>query len=342
MPPRTRTPSMHNFTFSFQLGIVAQLFSGLNQAMSHFKHILFAISFAFTGLICAVAVLVLGGGPGTSVLASGVLIVFLGFSIRNIRLFQKKRHLKREQSISASTNDTGLMRKTVYLRPFDADNWGRKSFIQRLMFISPSTWFSPNAIPGQELGAWLALIFKGWSSVVTVREPDGLPVLGPQSLRASDNWMAEVSQLIDEADLVVILLGSSPGVAFELREAIRLKRADQIVLCLGWAQASKNQKPFSECVEEVGIKLDNLLPNSLFATLSESLELVPVTGYRQFTTFDPFASFMAADGVVRLMEKDRPDLLRKIRINCIIVPIVAYLSLAFMIWFLVFHLPSAE
>ena len=100
----------------------------------------------------------------------------------------------------------------LYLRPFAADR--------------RAAWYERR----------IALSLKGLGPVVAIGQPgEELPATQhiPREYVAGDQWQEHVINLISRAQLVVIQIGISEGLTWELTQVVRLVRPDQLLVCPG-------------------------------------------------------------------------------------------------------------
>ncbi len=100
----------------------------------------------------------------------------------------------------------------VYLRPFEADRRER--------------WYERR----------IARAVKELGPVITVGRPQEELPATPYMAREyllEDEWQARVLDLIDRAQLLILSVGTSAGVVWELEQVVRLERPERLVLCLG-------------------------------------------------------------------------------------------------------------
>ncbi len=222
-------------------------------------------------------------------------------------------------------NDSGQV-QIAFLRPFDSDGWTAQLSGVRMMRLLPQFWFNSEAIPAQEPAESLQLVLGKAGRVVAIQQPEIAPIPGPQALAATNDWQAEVSELIEASDLVVIVVGDSPGVTFELTEALRLLPSDRVVLCLEWARRSRCITSATARLREVGLEVKSEAFHSRFASISNDREINPVRGLRGLTLAMPFAEIAAAPGMIELMKVRNPKWLRRIELNNTMIPILVVLA----------------
>lgn len=100
----------------------------------------------------------------------------------------------------------------LYLRPFEADRKG---------------WWYEGRV---------ARSVKRLGPVITVGQPGERLPATPYIAReymAGDDWQARVVDLLGRAQLVIVQVGTSEGLAWELGQIVRLLRPDQLLVCLG-------------------------------------------------------------------------------------------------------------
>jgi hypothetical protein len=82
----------------------------------------------------------------------------------------------------------------------------------------------------------IARSLKGLGPIVAVGRPEEELPATPHIAReyvADDRWQDRVVDLIGRAQLVVIQVGTSKGLMWELTQVVRLVRPDQLLACLG-------------------------------------------------------------------------------------------------------------
>ena len=141
--------------------------------------------------------------------------------------------LRRSWRFEALSADELLGRDTrapvLYLRSFRDDDEGALDdygFVIFRTLLRAMVWRTPE----QELSALLQRI----GPVVAIGKPgEELPSLGAARLYVTnDAWQATVSALMRRAALVVLRVGSSPGVVWEIEEALRLLPRERLLLVL--------------------------------------------------------------------------------------------------------------
>ncbi|EHR72389.1 TM2 domain-containing protein [Burkholderiales bacterium JOSHI_001] len=157
----------------------------------------------------------------------------------------------------------------LYLRSFQDDD-------QALLFdggfrlVGSAMRLLAVATPEQEL-AWL---LNEHGPVVAIGKPDEpLPELGAARLYVSHaDWQRVVLDLMQGAALVVLRVGNSPGVAWELEQALRTVPRQRVLL----AVLGSTQLP-----PEVALPLQQALGGRLPATLCDP----PLRGWRRWAGY---------------------------------------------------------
>lgn len=127
----------------------------------------------------------------------------------------------------------------LYLRPFSADtDLAARSWLERLLFSGPSDELR---LAGtlRKLGPFIAVGSPG----------DGIPPSGGASRLyvAGQDWQSRVLDLIDRSRFVILRVGTSQGVVWELETCISLCRPHKFLLYLPW-----NYQEFSEAETRYG------------------------------------------------------------------------------------------
>lgn len=169
------------------------------------------------------------GLPDRWILAAGV--VALALIIGVIRLY------RRSQQWEALSADEALRRDArppvVYLRAFTDDGQlaVRGHQWQDRVLGKGATLLTLTS-PEQEL----AFILRRVGPVIAIGRPgEPLPELGAARLYAShDSWQRTVLDMVERASMVLVRVGSSPGVLWELDQVLsRAQRSKVVILILG-------------------------------------------------------------------------------------------------------------
>jgi TM2 domain-containing membrane protein YozV len=180
------------------------------------------------------------------VVAAALLALLLFIAVMQV--------FRRSQRWDALTADEALRRDprapVVYLRAFTDDG---------LMAVRGHHW--QDRVFGKAAGTLtltspeqeLAFILQRVGPVVAIGKPgERLPELGAARLYAShDSWQQTVLDMLDRSELVLMRLGSSPGVLWELDRVLALTpRSKSIVLLLG--SAPEQRAGLAQIEERIG------------------------------------------------------------------------------------------
>jgi TM2 domain-containing membrane protein YozV len=157
---------------------------------------------------------------------TGLSVVIAVLAIVAWRLWKKSRQYGALDADQAMARDPRP--PVLYLRSFADDGaalMGEQSFLERhgALIVAPVT-------PEQEM----ADILDAIGPVVAIGKPgEPLPELGAARLYVSDDqWQAKVDELMRVARLVVIRVGSSPGLLWEIEQALAHLPRQRVVLAL--------------------------------------------------------------------------------------------------------------
>ena len=157
---------------------------------------------------------------------TGLSVVIAVLAIVAWRLWRKSRQYGALDATQAMARDRRP--PVLYLRSFADDSnalMGDQSFVERhgAILASPVT-------PEQEI----ADILDAIGPVVAIGKPgEPLPELGAARLYVSDEqWQAKVRELMGSASLVVVRLGSSPGLLWEIEQALAHLPRQRLVLAV--------------------------------------------------------------------------------------------------------------
>lgn len=132
----------------------------------------------------------------------------------------------------------------LYLRSFQDDQEEAPSY-------RPEDWLAGLSGSASSPEQILVSTFEGCGPPVAVGRPeDRLPPLGASRLYVEDeHWQEVVRDLISRSAVVLLRLGTSPGLRWELAEAVRLLGPEKLVLYLplsgGWFRSGR-QKLYEE------------------------------------------------------------------------------------------------
>lgn len=146
-------------------------------------------------------------------------------------LYQVSRAVStRGRQLRASTATAVMTRDPrppiLYFRPFGDDKF---------------SYFSLN-FTFEEI---LATVFHDAGPVVAIGRPDeSLPPMGAARMWVgNEHWQTAVTSLLERAGVVIIRPGVTPGVLWEVREAIRLVPPERLVIALPTPGRAKNGDP---------------------------------------------------------------------------------------------------
>lgn len=180
----------------------------------------------------------------------------------------------------------------LYLRPFSEDtdwrvyySWGRDrrptafgdkfevfKFMSRLSFQS----FKRQA--SYEFGEILSELTKAFGKVAAIGEPGSPPILGADNVYVSDkNWQEKVLQLAKGAKLVILTVGTTPGVIWETENMLRIVPPSQLLLNIPGGTPARRRKNYANFYKTVGDTFPKGLPSKLNArVLTFSEDWTPV------------------------------------------------------------------
>jgi hypothetical protein len=163
----------------------------------------------------------------------------------------------------------------LFLRPFTEDtdvraqaSWGRDSssmsFSQRLKVLKLQLSMQREVISQSgsvpELGEILARLTQSFGNMAAIGEPGSPPILGADNVYVSDeNWQEQVLEMAQGAKLVILTIGTTPGVIWEIENMLRIVPPSQLLLNIPGmtsARRRKNYKVFRN-------KLEHLFPQGL-------------------------------------------------------------------------------
>lgn len=184
--------------------------------------------------------------PGALMFVAGQAVVKFG-----------RRHLAH----AYEANEAHVFKAPIlYLRSFVADK-SPSQFVQELS-ITP---FMPMSFFGKRARAWhrlmliesvsryeelLAYAFRQVGNLVAIGNPkEGLPLLGATRIYAEmpraagsideETWQVEVERLIAGAQLVLLQIGRSEGLGWEVRRLVQVADPERVVLCIHPSRKAK-------------------------------------------------------------------------------------------------------
>jgi hypothetical protein len=165
----------------------------------------------------------------------------------------------RGRQMRAATAQTAMARDprppVVYFRSFDDDTFSFFDF-------------------GSSLEENLASVFRAAGPMVAVGRPnESLPPLGAARWYVGDQeWQEVVTRLLDQAAVVIVRLGITPGVLWEVRAAVRCVAPQRLLIALPPLEASTNGQAKREALyREFRTALDGIFPISLPETIGNAV-----------------------------------------------------------------------
>ncbi|CAM1344499.1 hypothetical protein [Tenacibaculum amylolyticum] len=145
-----------------------------------------------------------------------VVCITTGFFI----LLKGKKLFKTTLDLEKFNTDTPFV---LYLRPFDFDEDDQ---IKNIGGISHTGFEVKKTIESQ-----ISSAFKKVGKVISISNPKlDLQVLGSTKYKANqDNWKESVEQLIRESQIVVVTLGTSDSIIWEIITCLRVKEPREIL-----------------------------------------------------------------------------------------------------------------
>jgi len=130
----------------------------------------------------------------------------------------------------------------VYLRSFEADARGRVVEANQTRAIT--------------LEQQIALTFEEFGPVIALHNPgESLPDLGATRIAGGVDWKAKVLELLGRAQMAVVLIGSTPGLLWEMKAVISTVSPERLVLLI----RGRRQRSYDVSAAE----LNKLLPRPL-------------------------------------------------------------------------------
>ena len=193
-------------------------------------------------IVLAIVLEVPEGTPLLVLMLPGLALAVTGFNIAQ----RGRRHLVATFEVS---EPHAFTEPILYLRPFTADVSGvRSPSIFGSMFVHLSkwdlTWARVQWWPGVErYEELLAYAFRRVGTVVTLGDPrEPLPLVGATRTYAvtpsaegepdDEAWRREVGAQIENARLVLLHIGSSEGLRWEIEQVIARADPGRVVLCV--------------------------------------------------------------------------------------------------------------
>ena len=167
----------------------------------------------------------------------------------------------------------------LFLRPFTEDtdlriyySWGKDqrptTFLQKLhvlKFELKLQWLQMKRQAGFELGEYLSVLTKNFGSIAAIGEPGSPPILGADNVYVSDdNWQEQVIEMARTAKLVILTIGTTPGVIWETENMIKIVPPSRLLLNIPGGTRAKRHKNY----KTYRAVADNLFPKGLPLQLS--------------------------------------------------------------------------
>jgi len=124
------------------------------------------------------------------------------------------------------------LRQQVFVSPAAVKQYSAEQHAPIFLFLRE---FESDSLPSPDrLGNAeedIADRLKNWGIPLAIGRPgERLPSAGcPRLYLASDEWQTGVSTLMDQAQLIVVRLGSSPGLSWELEQLIARHKLDRVI-----------------------------------------------------------------------------------------------------------------
>lgn len=164
----------------------------------------------------------------------------------------------------------------LYLRSFDVDEYDEFETRQQNAEKSkqPAWWRPKRLLKTREENA-LATIFGYFGPFIAIGRPgEPLPHLGAARMYVSDqDWQAEVKKLMQTARLVVIRVGSSAGLLWEMEHIVKLQLPQNIIF---YFSQSLDASALSELYQNFVASTQAIFPKPLPKNI----------GKQRFLTFD--------------------------------------------------------
>lgn len=213
-----------------------------------------------------------GRSHGTDDPAATLLMLFGGLAALTVGGVTKYygRQLSAKTMAETLSDDGGPT--ILYLRSFAGDE-SNTLFLGTISGIATIGGSTPSS--HEEC---LAAVFKDYGRLIAIGKPgEALPALGAaREYVSNDQWQAEVSRLMGAAALVVIHLGRTEGVWWELQAALRSLPARRLLVKLppsGWLRRRTRSAAYARLGETVkdgcGKELPADAPKSDYLYLDE-------------------------------------------------------------------------
>jgi len=206
------------------------------------------------GISAIVGSLLLMTRPNTGVSSVGVLwlililnvIVVVGLAVSRPSRWEQMRAPLAQEVFAKDARSP-----VIYLRPFDADR--------------RHGWYEQR----------IAKAMKKLGPVVTIGRPgEKLPATGyiARDYLPDGQWRENVLDLIERAELVILRMGRSAGLAWEVEQMIRQGRPDRLVVCFGPEAVPRligqpdSTRAYQEFCEQFGRLFPNGLPRDAAGT----------------------------------------------------------------------------
>lgn len=158
----------------------------------------------------------------------------------------------------------------VYLRPFEEDRdlrgratWGRDATLKlkdTTWHVLKATWRAKSQSPAEVI----AELTRTSGTMVAIGEPSSPPVLGADNVYVSDNdWQDKVLRLLQNASMVVLTTGTTPGVLWEVEQAVAHVPPTRFLLLVPGMTPARRRKAYARFRAAAGPLFPNGLPADL-------------------------------------------------------------------------------
>lgn len=142
----------------------------------------------------------------------------------------------------------------LYLRPFNEDtiklpDKNIKGNLRRVLKPNP---FSHKRLPIIDYESQLKRSCAKYGQFITIGKPgDKLPRLGASRAYLDDtDWQITLSKLISKVQLVLIFLGESKGILWELEQVIKHAEPENVILCLPLKMGEPDTEKYEKYITE--------------------------------------------------------------------------------------------
>jgi len=198
----------------------------------------------------------------------------------------------------------------LYLRPFSVDN--AQFALPRKHELKRDRRFLDRLDPKVSLEEVIAEAFASTHRIVAIGRPNELvQPIGARRIY-SDRWQTEVDRLIDEAGIIVLCLGDSPGIAWELDAVLSKEKLKNTVIVMPPAPNRKIQRAWDDWQRQMeihSITSRDLIPHARLVVFSQMnsprfvcFEVESSSSSTQLESY--FASLREVVSVMRLRSQD--------------------------------------